>query len=177
MTTTTNPTHSEAAAMEGQATPKRDGLKSASIVLSIIGLLIAGYITIAHLTNTATVCPANATFDCDTVQSSIYSHIGPIPIQYLGVAGYTVILIVLLLESRIPFLTSKGKILVFGMTLFGFLYSAYLTSIEAFRLYKWCLWCLGSAITMTVLCVISFVRVWRSIRADAELDEEGEAAI
>jgi len=51
------------------------------------------------------------------------------------------------------------------MTFFGFLYSAFLTSTEAFTLHKWCLWCMGSATAMTALFIVSSVRAWRQFSA------------
>ncbi len=167
MATTTNP----ATLSAGQAS--RDWLRIVSITLTIIGLLITIYLVWAHVSNTETVCPQTATFNCDLVQNSVYSKIGPLPIVYLGLAGYIAILAALLLETRIPILVSRGKLIVFAMTLFGILFSGYLTAIEAFVLHSWCVWCVGSAITMTVLFVVSFARLWQSFNAP-DLDEEDE---
>ncbi|MEP7285898.1 MAG: vitamin K epoxide reductase family protein [Chloroflexota bacterium] len=168
MTTTTN-----SMALE-MSKPRRDGLRIASIVLSVIGIVISGYIVFAELTNTQTACPQTATFNCDLVQHSIYSTVGPIPVAYLGLAGYLVIIAVLLLETRLGFLTTYGKMIVFAATLFGVLFSGYLTSIEAFVLKSWCLWCVGSAITMTLLFLVSFARIWRSTQLAVEDDDEAE---
>src|SRR5258708_6596341 len=143
--------------------PNRDWLKWASIVLACIGIFIAGYIVYTEIINVDPACPVNATFDCGVVQHSIYSHVGPIPVAYLGLGGYLLILLVLLLETRIPFLALRGRLIVFGLTLFGVLFSGYLTAAEAFALHKWCLWCMGSAVTMLLLFVASFSRVWRDI--------------
>src|SRR5664279_1939745 len=107
--------------------PSRDWLAVTKLVLTIIGILITGYIFVSELLNTDTICPRNATFNCDLVQHSIYSKIGPLPIIYLGLGAYLVILILLLLQKRVPFLTQRGKMIVFALTLFGFLFSVYLT--------------------------------------------------
>jgi uncharacterized membrane protein len=61
--------------------------------------------------------------------------------------------------------------IVFGMTFIGFLFSGYLTAIEAFVLKEWCQWCVVSAITMTILFGIAFARMWQAISAVPE-DEE-----
>ena len=45
--------------------------------------------------------------------------------------------------------------LSFGIILFGFLYSAYLTYLELFVIKAICPWCVASAILMTVLLFIS----------------------
>lgn len=155
-------------------TVQRDWLRIASIILALIGLLISGYIFISEATNTATVCPAIGAFNCDLVQKSAYSMVGPIPVVWLGVGGYLTILVLLLLETRIPFLELRGKMIVFGLTLFGLLFSAYLTYREAYTLQAWCIWCVGSAITMTLLFIVSLVRVWKSTTEiiDDEDDED-----
>jgi len=150
----------------------RDWLKLASILLACIGALIAGYLVISEVTNTQTICPETRAFNCDLVQKSIYSRVGPIPVAVLGLAGYLAILGVLLLESRVELFVGRGKLLVFGMTLIGLLFSGYLTAMEAFVLHAWCVWCVGSAITMTLLFIVSFARLWRSIGAGPIEDEE-----
>ena len=141
----------------------------------VIGVLVSGYLTYSKVANVETVCPQVSTgFNCDLVQNSVYSRIAGIPIVFPGLAAYVTILAVLLLEGRIGFLAQRGPLLIFGITLFGFLYSGYLTSVEAFVLHAWCMWCVISAITMTTLFVLSSVRAWRqfSIVDEEMLDSE-----
>jgi len=155
-----------------RAQASRDWLKAVSIVLSVIGLLISIYLAWAEVTNAQTICPQTGAFNCDLVQKSVYSRIGPIPVAVLGVGGYLAILLALLLETRISLLAERGKLLMFGMTLLGVLFSGYLTAVEAFVLYAWCVWCDASAITMTALFAISFIQLWKSFGAEADEDEE-----
>jgi len=62
------------------------------------------------------------------------------------------------------------------MTLFGFMFSAYLTAIEAFVIHAWCMWCLGSAITMTALFIVSGLRLWKAISAPVLIDDLADDA-
>src|SRR5262249_16679578 len=156
------------------ASPPRDMLRVVSIGLAIIGLLVTLYLTYTHLTQTQQFCLEGGNFNCDLVQNSIYSKIGRLPIHYLGLGGYLAILLALLLETRIPLLATRGKLIVFGLTLIGFLYSAYLTMIEAFVLHQWCMWCLISAITMTLLFGNSSARLWRSLSQIPDDPDEDE---
>jgi uncharacterized membrane protein len=149
--------------------PPRDLLKITSIGLSLIGIGIAGYLTYTKLTNATVVCSASGGFNCDLVQSTIYSQLLGIPIQYIGLGGYLSILAVLLLESRIPFLKKNGLVIVFMFTLFGFLYSAYLTAMEAFVIHAWCMWCVFSAITMTALFIASVIRLLQMLNRPVTL--------
>jgi uncharacterized membrane protein len=152
--------------------PRRDRLWLPSVVLSIIGLGVAGVTAWAKLTNTVTPCAAGVS-NCEVVQTSAYAYVGPVPVAYIGVVGYLAILAVLLLERRVPLLAARGRWLVFAMTLFGFLFSGYLTAIEAFVLREWCQWCVASAVTMTVLFAVSFARLWAAMSALP--DDEAEA--
>ena len=156
--------------IEAISAPPRPWLRWLSLLLTLIGVGITAYLTYSHLTETLTACPANGTFNCELVQHSIYSELAGIPIAYIGLTGYLLILIVLLLEGRLPFFRQNGPLIVFGLTLFGFLYSGFLTSTEAFILKAWCLWCLSSAILMTVLFAVSGVRAWRRIGAVPDED-------
>ena len=45
--------------------------------------------------------------------------------------------------------------MIFGMTLFGVLFSIYLTYLELFVIHAICSWCLSSAVIITVLFVLS----------------------
>jgi len=150
----------------------RPWLKWISLVLVIAGLADSIYLTYSHVAGIETVCPAgNPTFNCDLVQHSIYSFLAGIPIVYLGLGGYLALLIVLLLDGRVTFFTERGALIAFGLSLFGFLYSGYLTSIEAFVLHAWCMWCMGSAIAMTFIFGLSAARVWRKIGTVPDLDD------
>ncbi len=151
----------------------RDWLRWISVALALVGVLISGYLVWSEVTNVATICPQTGGFNCDLVQNSIYSKVGPIPVAVLGLAGYLAILVCLLLETRVPLPVERGRLIIFGLTLIGFLFSLYLTAMEAFVLHAWCVWCVGSAITMTLLFVLSFVRLWREI---SQVEAEGEPA-
>jgi uncharacterized membrane protein len=156
---------------------RRDWLKLIAVLLNIIGLAISGYLVYTKLFNVEVVCAENGVFQCDLVQSTVYSKVAGIPVQFIGLAGYLAIFAVLLLEGRNAFFTKYGVQLVFGMTLFGFLFSGYLTAIEAFVIHAWCMWCLGSAITMTLLFIVSTARLWKKINRPLEelLAEEAAA--
>jgi uncharacterized membrane protein len=161
---------STSTALASAPTP-HDWLRRISAALALIGVLISGYLVWSEVTNVATICPQTGGFNCDLVQNSIYSRVGPIPVAVLGLAGYLAILLGLMLETRVLLLVERGRLIMFGLTLIGFLFSLYLTAMEAFVLHAWCVWCVGSAITMTLLFIVSFVRLWREI-SQAGAEEE-----
>jgi uncharacterized membrane protein len=54
-----------------------------------------------------------------------------------------------------------GRMTGFGMALIGFLFSGYLTYRELFTIKAICQWCVGSAVCMTLLMVITAIRAVR----------------
>ena len=67
--------------------------------------------------------------------------------------GYLAILGSLVREGELW----RGATALFALAGFGF--SAWLTYVEVVRLDAICIWCVGSAICMTVLAVLAVVRV------------------
>jgi uncharacterized membrane protein len=169
-------TYDEVRAQEAHTEARRrDVLWAVSVALAVVGTLVSAYLSYAKATNIETVC-IQGVGNCAVVQSSVYSYLLGIPVAYIGLAGYISILGVLLLEKRIPFFAARGRLLVMLMTLGGFLFSAYLTAIEAFVLYEWCQWCVISALVMTILFGVSFARLWQSMnQADDEATPEAES--
>lgn len=139
-------------------TARPDVTRIVGIVLSVAGLLDAGYLSWLHLIDSR---PALCTQGggCDIVQNSAYAEIGGLPISLLGFVGYVFILLGLLLERR---LGEWGPVLVLGAAVIGTLYSAYLTYLELFVLHAICPYCAASAICMLGLLVVAIYRLRRS---------------
>ncbi len=125
------------------------------IVLALIGLGIATFLTIAHYGGIVVPCTTKHN-SCEQVQTSVYSHIAGIPVALLGLIGYIALLGALLAPERE--LTRLGAVIV---TVFGFGFSAYLTYREVFTLKEICEWCVSSAIVMTLLLCLALVRYLR----------------
>ncbi|NIS82142.1 MAG: vitamin K epoxide reductase [Anaerolineales bacterium] len=105
--------------------------------------------------------------DCETVANSRYSEIGGIPIALIGVLGYLLIIALVFLEMRRPQWTENLTMALFGVTLIGTLYSAYLTYLELAVLRAICPFCIVSAIVMVLLFILSIFRL-------REIDVVGE---
>src|ERR1019366_1141051 len=65
-------------------------LRITMIVLAVIGLGIASYLTYIHYAGIKPVCTAGGS--CLKVQSSIYSKLAGVPVALMGLIGYVVIL-------------------------------------------------------------------------------------
>jgi len=145
--------------VEITASMSRDWLRIIAVVLSILGVLVAGYMSWAELTGNETVCANTGSIDCAAVQESAYAQTFGIPVALLGALGYIVILGVLLLEDQVQFLADYGRTLVVGMALFGVIFQAYLTVIEATVLERSCQWCVASFVIITLLLIIGAFRL------------------
>ena len=121
-------------------------------VLTLAGIAIASYLTWVHYEGISPVC---TTGGCERVQASTYAEIGPIPVALLGLIGYVLILVSLVVPGEI------GRALTFMLTLSGFAFSLYLTYLEVFVIDALCQWCLASAVVMTLLFVTATVRLLR----------------
>ena len=144
----------------------RDTLYLLSLVLVVIGLVISGYLSYVKLTEVPMVCVQNSdVFNCEVVQTSAYSRIAGIPIAWFGFAVYVALFVLLLLQNRIPFLKENGVLVVFGITLFAWLYSMYLVYLQFFVLQALCPWCLAHEAVMTVLFIVTCLRLRKIMMA------------
>jgi uncharacterized membrane protein len=140
------------------------------VVIAVIGLGIATFLTILHYGRITVPCAAGGN-PCEVVQTSIYSHVLGIPVALLGLIGYVGVLATLLTPDSE--LSRAGTL---GVTLFGFVFSGYLTYREVFTLKAICEWCVSSAVLMTVLFVLAVIRYLRggpSLGADPSLEAPG----
>lgn len=144
----------------------RDTLYLLSLALVVVGLVISGYLSYVKLTEVPMVCVQNSdVFNCEVVQSSAYSRIAGIPIAWFGFAVYIALFVLLLLQNRIPFLKENGVLVVFGITLFAWLYSMYLVYLQFFVLQALCPWCLGHEAVMTILFIVTCLRLRKTMMA------------
>lgn len=129
------------------------------LVLTVVGLLVAVYMTIYKWTNNNSMCLGSG--DCSTVNASPYSEIYGIPVALVGVGGYAAILLLLLMDSRNEFVRQNGTLFIFGLSLTGFIFTVYLVYIEFAVLDAICPFCLTSQIVMTIIFILSIIRLIR----------------
>jgi uncharacterized membrane protein len=123
-------------------------------LLALAGLGVSGYLTWTHLTNQAIACGGSQ--DCDLVQQSAYSTVLGIPVALLGMLAYVTLLALLFLRGRLPEVWDAYiPLAVFGISLIGVLYSAYLTYLEIYVIYAICRWCVSSAVIITAIFLLS----------------------
>lgn len=140
-----------------------------TIILSIVGMADAGYLTYEHFQGIVPPCADG--FACDTVLSSEWASIGPVPISLLGFLFYVTMFLLScfsflkleparevmkkLIKSDHPLAQLSNPDLAIALSTFGFLFSIFLVSIMAFVLKAWCQYCLISAFTSTSIWLMT----------------------
>ncbi len=142
-------------------------LRRASIALTIIGMLVTGYLSYNKLFAAPLVCVEGGMFNCDVVINSRWSYLLGIPVAYLGFMIHFVPFMLLMFESRVRFLQNYNTVLIFGILLFGFIYHCYLTYISVFVLRALCQWCLAAHLTVGIHLIIATNRLLRSMKDTA----------
>lgn len=117
----------------------------------LVGLGVAIYLAYVETTLTEAICGPIG--DCNTVQQSPYARLfGVIPIGIVGMVGYLAIGATWISRQYGPTDWQTGSDLaIWAMSLAGVGFSIYLTFLEPFVIGATCLWCLTSAIIMTIL--------------------------
>ncbi len=122
-----------------------------TVLLSLIGIGIAGYLTFAEATGSNAVC--GPVGECNLVQQSEYAQLfGIIPVGALGIVGFGAVLVswvIARLQSGNQ--AAYAVVIMLGLAGAGTLFSIYLTFLEPFVIGATCAWCLGSALAMTGL--------------------------
>jgi len=130
-----------------------------TVALAILGLLVSIYMTIYKVTANDSMCLGSG--DCSTVNASRYSEVNGIPVALIGVLGYAAIIGIHWLERRNEFFEANGSMILFGISLIGFLFTLWLVYVEITILKALCPFCVTSQITMTIIFILSIIRVVR----------------
>ena len=131
---------------------------SAAAALSLAGLALATYLSIAYLSGEPASC---GTGGCGAVTTSEYARFLGVPVALLGVAGYAALLLgsLALLGASQP-----APVLIWalaGVATLGFAFSAYLTVTQALLIGSYCVFCLASASLMTALMLLTIAAALR----------------
>jgi uncharacterized membrane protein len=126
------------------------------IVLTLLGLGVASYVTYVHYAGIKPACVAGES--CTKVQTSRYSELVGVPVALIGLIGYVAILASLLAPEG-----ETTRFATAALTLGGFAFSVYLTYREVFSIHAICEECVSSAVIMTIMVGPA---VWRFLRGD-----------
>ena len=126
-------------------------------ILSLAGLGVSIYLTIAHYNTAVTLaCPATSTINCEKVTTSPESIVFGIPVAVLGLAFYVFLAVVNSPWAwRITWPPLRWARV--GSVVVGILFVLYLIYAEMFSIRAICLWCTSvHVITFALFVLIVF---------------------
>ena len=126
-------------------------------ILSLAGLGVSIYLTIAHYNTAVTLaCPATSTINCEKVTTSPESIVFGIPVAVLGLAFYVFLAVVNSPRAwRITWPPLRWARV--GSVVVGILFVLYLIYAELFSIRAICLWCTSvHVITFALFVLIVF---------------------
>lgn len=123
-------------------------------VLGVVGIAVAVYLTYIESTGAAAVC--GPVGHCNVVQASPYARIFGIPVGLLGVMNYIAVIVFWLgARAKAGQIAVWSAVLMLALTLFGVLFSIYLTYVELRLIFAVCIYCMTSALITTILMLIA----------------------
>jgi len=126
------------------------------VITSLAGVAVSVYLLSFKLSDKPRVCLTGS--GCADVNASSYSYFLGIPVSVFGIVAYLALVAVgaawAAKRDKLPEWLLLGA---FGVAVGGFLFSLYLTYLEAYVIYAWCSWCLTSAALITIDLVLLMI--------------------
>jgi vitamin-K-epoxide reductase (warfarin-sensitive) len=117
------------------------------VVLAVAGIVVSALALREHYrTEGDSPCSINERWDCGIVNHSPYATLAGVPVAALGIAGY-------LLMAALAWRRTYS--LVLAVALAGLSYSLYLAHIEAHVLGVWCIYCVISLGTISLITLLA----------------------
>lgn len=150
--------------------------RMAAALFALIGLLDALYLSLERwMGDTSLYCPTGG--GCVTVQSSEYAIMLGVPVAYIGVIGYVVLLgVALLAISRDNVMGIPVPLALLGLASLGVLMALYLTYLQIAVIGAICFWCVVSA-TMELGIWIAALIDWRQFRHIQSVQDERQPTL
>lgn len=131
-----------------------------AVIVALIGVADAVYLTVHHYT--AEPVPCGAAFDCEMVLTSPYAEIAGFPLAAFGAAAYFIAFSLALLAA----FGDRRMWKLFGVqvTLMA-AFTGWLVYVQAFLIGAFCQFCLISAATTATLFVIYLFSIFSKPKA------------
>ena len=131
--------------------------------LALVGFADAAYLTATHFAGAAVFCGASE--GCESVLTSEYATVGPVPVALVGAAYYAVAS----LSAWTPLEAWSRRTAAFlaALTGVGLLVTAGLVWLQASVIGAWCRFCLASA-AITALLFLTALYLTRTVPAESE---------
>lgn len=130
------------------------------LLISLIGFTDASYLTSKHYQGEVPTCSTDG--GCTIVTTSSYSVVAGVPVALAGAVYYlTIFIATLLYFERKP---SWYVDIVPYLTILGFLASVWFVYVQLFVLHAICWYCMGSALSSTILFMLGMYVIYLSRR-------------
>ena len=138
--------------------------RMSTALLSLIGLFISAYLYLYKIGRIGTL--ACGTGACETVQLSPWSRFAGMDVSLIGILGYLVLLVLSLVALQPGLFSQRWPAAVLGLLAgIGVGFTFYLTYLELFVIHAICRWCLGSAVIIVAILIVTLLDLRRLSRA------------
>lgn len=156
-------------------TQQKDYLLIAILCISLLGILLSGYLTYGHYTTTAEFCiggEKGGSVRCDVVNQSVYAEVFGVPVALLGFFGYTSMAFfsyLLLYKKKLngkksatfSFLITYADAFLLAFAWFSLAMKLYFNYLQFLVLKTICVLCEVSATLVVILVVLSAIRIYQ----------------
>lgn len=129
-----------------------------ALVLSVVGLGVSTYLTVAHFAKFSLVCSSSGIVNCERVTTSPQSYFLGIPVAFLGLlffVGMTAVNLPVLWRTD----DRRVHLLRLVMAILGMCFVLYLVSAELLIIKNICLWCTSVHVVTFALFVLMMTTV------------------
>ncbi|MEE8477423.1 MAG: vitamin K epoxide reductase family protein [Gemmatimonadales bacterium] len=126
----------------------------AAALLSLVGVFVSSYLYLYKIGKIGTL--ACGTGGCEAVQTSEWARFLGVEVSLIGLLGYLGLLLVALAGLQPPLEARRGvALLLVAMSGLGVAFAIYLTALEVFVIHAICRWCVGSAVIILLVLLVS----------------------
>ena len=137
-----------------------------SLVVCVLGLLDAAYLTYEHYTSSTTLaCSDSGAVNCLKVTTSSYAKVAGVPVALLGLVFF-VVMTALCLPAAWRSTDRNLRRLRLAAVVVGILSVLYLVWVELFKVDAICLWCSGVHVLTFALFALVVMEATGAFTAD-----------
>lgn len=134
------------------------------IILVFAGLLDTLYLSVKQIAGSSVVCNIYEVNSCENVLTSEYSKVFGLPLSIWGFGYYMTLFVLVLVYSANQ--SKKCFKILFGLSVFGFLFSVRLVYLQFFVIENLCYYCMLSALFSTMIFVTNAIYFGFNLRKD-----------
>lgn len=135
--------------------------RMAAALLSLVGVFVSSYLYLYKIGKIGTL--ACGTGGCEAVQTSDWARFLGVEVSLIGLLGYLGLFLAALAGLQPPLVARRGvALLLVAMSGLGVAFTIYLTALEVFVIHAICRWCVGSAVIILLVLLVSLMDLRRT---------------